>query len=411
MKLTKGLLVATLAVAFSASSVWAGTLTCSSLAKRGDADINGFIFSNTFREPVGINTSGDTLFVARPKGTRDRLYLYPGAGGSEVVAEGRTLAPGGGTFSSRSFTDISINDAGDLAFHGKLLSQGSGVFVREGGGALAAADLAGDAAPGGGAFEKFTDVSLVNSSGVVAYIAVVNGGTSGVYAHDIATGTTVAAVLNGDAVDNPAGRFLCEILDVELADGGALALRASTKVNCADGGEAAVEGIYHVSGGTVTEVALVGGAAPIASTTFADFIDGLSISSVEVAFVAKLAGAVTSSGVFTWNGATTTEVLQGDFEPDVGGSYKKFRHIQAVNTGSVFLNARFTGTTNNEAVMDLDGSPSAALEKSDTPPFGVSYGRLDNKMALAHDGSDMAIKVKIKDSVSPKTKAAVLRCS
>ncbi len=46
------------------------------------------------------------------------------------------------------------------------------------------------------------------------------------------------------------------------------------------------------------------------------------------------------------------------------------------------------------------------------PPFGAGakYTTLQKKSAMSNDGTDLAVMVKVKDTVDPKKKAGIIRC-
>jgi hypothetical protein len=394
---------------------------CTSVAARGDTDIDGNLFTNRFRNGATINNVGDVLFAARPIRTKDRLYLYPAGGESSVVAEGSTAAPGGGIFTSdQPFRDLAINNVGALAFIGALMSEGSGVFVRPSAGALQAAALLGQAAPGGGTFSAFKQLSGVTSVGRIGFLADTDGAPGGVYTHDIGSMTNVLAVANGTAVNNPAGRFLCEITAMDLADTHDVVMLANTKLNCADDGEAPVEGVYNKNGATISQIAIMGGASPVAGMMYYDFINtplGDGIGGVTFEAVIFGYGAPYGAGLFRGS-PVMTQLLIGDFEPLIGGSYKQsssyragFRAFRVDNVGDFSVNAFFEGTPNNMAIISHQGVPSAVVTRADTPPFGSKYLRFANAYGMSDDGTDFAVLARIHDTVRPKSKTAILRCT
>src|SRR5262245_35309075 len=161
---------------------------CSTVTHNGLLDPEGQVLSTSFGAEVAIGGTGDTLFTARPTGRREHLYLYPAAGSPEIVAPASGFAPNGGAFrSTRAFSALSINDAGDVAFHGRLVA-GTGIFARESGGSLeVVAETTGVApAPIGGFFKSFASVSRISADGKVAFIASVVAGTasSAVFLYD-----------------------------------------------------------------------------------------------------------------------------------------------------------------------------------------------------------------------------------
>lgn len=193
----------------------AAQYACSSTASFGELDPDGSLFTNRFRNPTGVNSTGDVVFIARPAGERDHLYEYPAGGGASVVAEGSTAAPvPGTTFTARPFEDPSINASDDIAFRGRLSGLGDGAFARMGGGALASIAIPTDASPAGGTFDDIESVSDVAGDRIVAFLAEVSGGPSGVFTYDVgAGGPIVPAVLEGDVTLG--GREVCEIETVD----------------------------------------------------------------------------------------------------------------------------------------------------------------------------------------------------
>lgn len=397
----------------------AAQYTCESVATRSETDPDGSFLSNRFRSEAAINSAGDMLFIARPLGDKDHLYLYENGGATSVIAEGTAAAPvPGATFTARPFASPSVNDASDLAFWGNMVSQGEGVFVRPSGGALAVAAATTDSTPAGGVYDTFPKVAEANATGSLAFLATTVGGPSeAIFTYDIpAGGPAVTAVVVGDTTTS--GREICTIDDIDYADGGDLAIIGETKVSCANLVEVPINTIMHVSGVTITEVAKVGDATPIGGTTYGSFKLSPEVNAGgEVLFHTKLSGVIKSEAVFLWNGITSTAVVvQGDFSPEAGGSYRKFSDIGLANGSKVFVKAKFKGGGAKEAVVRFDGVVSSSvLSKNDTPPnppysVGAFYRKLGKFIAVSHDGTYVGLVPKVKDSVPPKSKVGVLRC-
>lgn len=408
-----------LAAVAAMSQPAAAQYTCESVAVRGETDPDGSFFSNRFRNESAINSAGDALFISRPLGEKDHLYLYENGGASSVVAEGSAPAPlPGATFTARPFNYPSLNDAGDLAFWGRMVSQGEGVFVRASGGALSVAARTSEAAPGGGVFDTFPRVAETNATGTVAFLATTLGGPpEAVYTYDIpGGGPATSAVSVGDVTTS--GREICNIATLDYADGGHIALLGETKVSCASVVEVPIDTIMHVSGATITEVAKIGDPTPIGGTTYARFkLAPHTNSTGEVLFHTKLTGVISSEAVFLWNGIiANTVVVQGDFSPEAGGSYRKFSDIGLANGSKVFVKAKFKGGPTKEAIIRFDGALSTSvMTKSDAPPvppyaLGAFYRKLGKFIAVSHDGVSVGFVPKVKDSVIPKSKVGVIRC-
>ncbi len=394
---------------------------CASTASFGELDPDGSLFTNRFRRQTAVNTAGDMLLIARPAGERDHLYVYPDGGVPSVVAEGSTASPvPGATFTSRPFDFPSINASDDIAFWGRLKSQGEGVFARMGGGALSTVAVTTGVSPAGGTFDDFPRVGEVNDDRVVAFLANVTGGPSGVFSYDVAAaGPVIPAVLEGDVTTG--GREICEILEADQANGLNLALLAVTKVSCANAAEPPVDSVILAAfpGPLIIEVANVGDASPIAGTTYASFdlVPQVNAAS-QVAFAAAVTGAVNVDAVFLWDGVASTVVTKGDFSPEAGSSYLRFSQIGlAGGPPMVFVKARMKGPGAKEIIVRFDppATTEKVISKDDAPPdppyaAGSFYKKLGKLFSVAPDASHVGLVPKVKDAVAPRNKVGVVRC-
>lgn len=387
--------------------------TCTTVVRSGNTDPNGLTFAKRFPHPPGINQGGDVVFVAKPTASNERLYRYPAIGAAEVVAALDGLAPNGGVY--RGFRSPSINDAGDLVFAAKT-SLGDGVFLRESGGAIESAAIATGSSPAGGAYSTFGPVSGVNSSAEVAFGATVNGGPSGIFRYDGIANTTSTVVLVGDAAGG--GRSFCSFEDVALGDSSAVAFRALTQVNCADGAETPVEGIFY-DGGSLQTVALVGDPSPIAGTTIIEFEDAIAVNGVgRVLFEAEIDGTLRANAMLlhdTTGSSTTSLVTTGEAAPTTGGIYGRFDGRQLDETNRALVKVGIQRGSARTAVFRFTPAAEALLLSSDPPPTdqfggGAEYKKLMT-LGMAHDGSRFALIAKVRDTVSPAGKIGVLRCT
>jgi len=205
-----------------------------------------------------------------------------------------------------------------------------------------------------------------------------------------------------------------------LADNGDLAILADTKPNgsggCANLAIDPIESVLHVSGATITDVALAGGNSPIGGSVYDDFrFTPLVNASGNVAFTAKLTGLVPTTAVFLWDGVTTTTVVQqGDFSPQTGGSFVRFSDVAFANGDVVFVKSKFKGTTNKEGVIRFDPTSSSVQTNADTPPtpfVGAAYRAFGDLLGVSHDGAQVALVPKVKDGAPPTGKEGVLRCA
>ncbi len=408
-----------LALLILTSPADAASATCSTVVVRNDLDPAGFPFGNRFSDDMSVNASGDVVFVARPSGSRHRLYIYPASGADEIVASGTGPAPGGATFKKKPFSDMSMNDAGDLAFRAGLESQGQALLVRRASMPLAIAVRQGGAAPIGGTFDEILEVGHVTTDGQVSFVATTTGGPKGVFQHDLASGTTTTAVAEGAPVTMPPGRTLCTIKHAALAGGGQFAVRANSKVDCDDASETSLEGIYHLLAGTLTEVALTSSPSPVPGAIYDDVIGTPSVNGLgEIAFLAKLDGSSRKHGLFRWDGvAITTEVLVGGIEATTGGIVKAIQAFRLTDTSDLIVSTKFKGGSHKQAILRHGAATTIVLGKSDTPPtdrfaLGAEYRSFGKRTLGASAGAEqIVVRAKLKDVIVPKGKTAVILCA
>lgn len=392
---------------------------CSTVTVNGQLDPEGALLSTAFGPDVRINAGGDVLFTARPTGGREHLYRYPGAGAPEVVAPASGFAPNGGAFrSTRAFSAISINDAGDVAFHGRLVA-GTGVFVRRSGQALAAAaETTGSVpAPVGGFYKSFDSVSPLNASGQLVFVANVVGGSapSAVVLHDAPSATSSIVMAIGDTTSG--GREICALHATDVGDSGAVAVRATTKLDCSDGNEVPREGIL-LHDGAIETVALVNDPSPVGGTTFTSFEEAPAVNAGDqIAFRATVGGLVTRSGVFVHDPAgptTAAFVLRGDAAPP-GGAVGKLSTFALDDAANVVVRSSVVGGPVRFGVFVFDGVMETAISNASAPPtdlfsLGATYLRLGDA-GLSADGNRLGISVRIRDQEAPRQRRAILRCA
>ena len=390
---------------------------CSTVARAGQLDPDGFVFSNTFRDEVAVNASGDAVFVAKTNGGRDKLYFYPSAGAGQIVARSDGPAPSGGTFrSQRSFFFLSVNDVDDVGFFGELVA-GQGVFVRDGG-ALETAAVRSQASPAGGVFDSFPFVGDIDPASRVPFVADVDGGASGVFVYDSTSNAVSSLVLNGAATLD--GREICATQAVDLGNPGFATIRATSKVSCANAGESARAGVFVVTGLGISTIALDGDASSIGGSNYGKFIDTPRINAAnDVAFRATTTGTTRTDAIFLWDFATdtvSTLVRKGDAAPDVGGSFAANQSFRLADSGDLLLNAKLRSSPARFGVFDLGLVDSPAVVKTDAPPtdafgFGSTYVRFSRVNGASLDGQRIGLQVRVRDTISPPGKAGVIRCA
>src|SRR2546428_244379 len=183
--------------------------------------------------------------------------------------------------------------------------------------------VAGQPAPGGGVFERFSIevlpvVAPVNSHGHVAFFAtILRGRTSEGYFR--ATGRRIDTIAaQGDAAPGGGtfsgfGRHPIPALN----EAGDVAFEAAVS------GGKTVEGIFATTGRRLRAVAVVGGAAPgIASGTFANLDAPALNDRGDVAFLATVRrGRETVEAIYLSSGATLSKIVaKGDPAP-AGGAF------------------------------------------------------------------------------------------
>ena len=392
-------------------------LACSTVARSGQLDPDGVSYRNRFRDEVAMNAGGDAVFIARARGARDKLYFYPGAGAGEVVARADGPAPGGGAFrSQRTFFFPSVNDGGDVAFLGHLVS-GQGVFVRAGG-LLEAGAVRSLPSPGGGVFDSFSMVGDIDATSRVPFVARVFGGPGGVFLYAAATDALSGLVLDGTPTLE--GRMICVTHAVDLGQSGFATIRAASKINCADPDESARHGIFLVTGLGISTVVLAGDAAPGIGSSFVKFFDTPRINaSNDIAFRATTSGTTKTDGIFLWSYATasiSTAVRTTDAAPSVGGSFAANQSFNLSDAGDVILNARIKRSTARFGIFALGAVDVPVLVETDAPPTdafapGAIFTRFSKTSASSADGNRIALRVRVLDLAPPPTKEAVIRCA
>lgn len=145
-----------------------------------------------------LNERGDVAFLAtvqRGRDTIDAIYLSTGGRLRKVAVQGDP-SPVGGSFAG--FGPPSLNNRGAVAF-GAVVESGravGGLFVSEASGRARKLVLAGDETPVGGIFARFGERLSLNDAGQIAFHGIINGDASpaGIF---VAAGdlvTVVAAV-------------------------------------------------------------------------------------------------------------------------------------------------------------------------------------------------------------------------
>lgn len=154
---------------------------------------------------VGLNDAGDVAFAwyllpFDPSGANTALFRTDAHGRPELlVRPGVTPAPGGGVFAG--CVNAALSARGDVVFAGLVdTDRGriTGIFVTDRSGAIRRVAAAGDLAPGGGTFTSFSFTPSISSRGTVAFAARTAGVPGlGVYVQRAPGGTLEAVARPG----------------------------------------------------------------------------------------------------------------------------------------------------------------------------------------------------------------------
>ena len=278
-------------------------------------------------------------------------------GTTTVVADTTTAAPdGNGSFSSFGF-DVALNDAGQAAFRGGLtgtsggFNDDSGIF-RGDGTTLTQIARAGQAAPdNNGSLSNFSSTPALNDAGQAAFVgflAGTSGGLSddrGIFRGDGGTLTQVARA--GQAAPDNNGSF-SDFDNPALNDAGQAAFFGSLAGTT--GGGSDNEGLFRGDGTTLTQIVRRGQAAPDGNGSFSFFGSPALNDAGQVAFNGSLTGTSggfnDDSGIFRGDGTTLTQVARaGQAAPDGNGSFSDFFSPVLNDVGQAAFVGFLTGTS------------------------------------------------------------------
>jgi hypothetical protein len=248
-------------------------------------------------------------------------------------------APDGGAFTE--FSDPALNGRGHLAFAALTSAPAAHAAVYfSAGGRTSTLAVAGRPAPTGGRFTVFNDVILGNRDTVVFL-----GRTTDRVAHQglyLARGGKIGPVV---VTGQPA------------PGGGQFTDFANPTINAQDVvafvgrlTQAAPEGIFTSTEGSITAAALAGQPAPTGGT-FQFFADGSPALNDrgDIAFIAGTAPRETF-GVFVLLRGLAVPVVTTDDEAPVGGLFTEFGSLMLTNAGTVGFVGRTAHSTVREAI-------------------------------------------------------------
>jgi hypothetical protein len=307
-----------------------------------------------------------------------------GQAGTVLLAQASQAAPdGNGAF--LYFSSPSLNDAGQVVFGAELsgtrggTSDNNGIFLASGG-TISQLVRTGQAAPGGnGVFSQFSDV-VMNDAGQVAFSAVLSGTSGGAGDNAglfLASGSTIVQIarkgqsaVGGNGVYSSFGPLL-------VNDAGGAAFRATLSGTA--GGSSDNSGIYFGAAGALSQVARTGQAVPGGNGAFQTLSDPSLNNTGQVAFGAVLSGtsggASDSAGVYQGGTGGLAQIVRaGQSAAGGSGLYAGFGP-PVLNGSSVTafycdLNSTPGGATDNEAIVRVGSSTTQIVRTGQAAPGG-----------------------------------------
>jgi hypothetical protein len=390
-----------------------------------------------FGYPVVCDAPGQRVAVYNrsPGGKRCIFKLDPDSTADATVACERTPSPDVGRTFGR-FGDISINGSADVAWASRLDFGRQGVFR----GDPTTVSLLGDPvpAPGTGLLKNLGSARITDG-GDVFFEATISGGAvilgvevdQGLFrctggdgnCSTGGTGTLQTVLLVNDPVADRAGREFCRFREFSASTFG-IAFRADTQIDCADGGETPLQGVFRKPlAGPVETLALTGEAAePFpgpGGTTYAGAVAEPSIESGgTVAFLANTVGVTSTSALYLCEPgicplALADAVLtRGELDDD-GAAFRTFGRPAISGAKDIAFAAkmdppggspfyalyarRFTGDVEQLArTSDLvpDLTPAATLRMHLDPPSMSAGGKI-------------AFKSRVRRNVRPRNREGI----
>src|SRR5437867_9883420 len=319
-----------------------------------------------------------------------------------VAAESRILqrvvvagqpAPGGGVFERFSIEVLPVvapvNSHGHVAFFATILrGRTSEGYFRATGRRIDTIAAQGDAAPGGGTFSGFGrhPIPALNEAGDVAFEAAVSGGKTveGIFA---TTGRRLRAVaVVGGAAPGIASGTFANLDAPALNDRGDVAFLATVRR-----GRETVEAIYLSSGATLSKIVAQGDPAP-AGGAFAGFgVPALNAAGA-VAFAAVVEGRAVPGGVFVASAGRIRMLVGAGDETPIGGIFAKFSERVALNgAGAVAFTAALKEAPIAQAVFVVEGGrPRKVVAIGDAAPGGGVFSHFGLWPALHLNSSRTA---------------------
>jgi hypothetical protein len=306
-----------------------------------------------------------------------------------VVVAGQA-APGGGAFERFSIEALPVvapvNSRGQVVFFATILrGRASEGFFRATGTRIDKIAAEGDAAPSGGILSGFGrhPIPALNEGGDIAFAAAVSGGRTVEGIFVAARNRLRAVALAGSAAPGIASGTLASLDAPALNDRGDVAFLATIRR-----GRESVEAVYLASRGKLSKVVAQGDAAP-AGGVFAGFGAPALNNSGAVAFAAVVEGRAVPGGIFVVDGARVRMLVGAGDESPIGGIFAKFSERVTLNdAGTVAFTALLKDATVAQAVFVVErGRPRKVVALGDGAPGGGVFSHFGLWPALSAAGA------------------------
>lgn len=330
------------------------TPTTDVIAVEGEAspDGDGAFGNFRFARPV-LNDDGQLAFDPSMTGSDSGSGLFRGdADFVEVIARLGDVPPeGNGAFIA--FARAAINDAGEVHFFAAVDAGGAveGGLYSGDGLSLTRVAREGQAAPGGGTFDRLFHPASFNLAGHVAFDAELTGTTggaaddTGVFRGD---GTTLVEIAReGDVAPDGDGTIFFPGAPRGLNASGQVLFSAVLTGNA--GGSAEAGRLYRGDETGLVEVARAGQEAPDGNGAFNGFAGTALDDADRSIFAASLSGTTggtaDDSGIFRAEAAGTLVTLarEGQDAPDDNGQLGSMSSFAANNDGQAAFRSFIAG--------------------------------------------------------------------
>jgi hypothetical protein len=320
-----------------------------------------------------------------------------------AVARTGDAAPGGGTFDRFGQETLPviapINAKGDVAFFARLNRGGAdeGIFLQRGG-RLVTVAREGDRVPGVGRLSGFGKhpTPALSDSGTVAFAAAVAEGRSveGIFAWS--AGRVRAVATTGSQAPGMPSGVLAGLDSPAVNARGDVVFLATVRR-----GRESIEAILASSGGVLRKIVAQGDPAP-AGGAFAAFGPPAINARGGVAFAAVVEGKGVPGGIYLVNGERVEMVVGAGEETPIGGIFAKFSERIGLNDrGLIAFHGMLKFAPVEAAIFAVENGRVRAVSRlGDAAPGGGTIVHFGLWPAVG-SGSDIAFAASIEGGSTP----------